>query len=61
MGTRTGARGDEPGAYDDRGLKQEIARVRMRLDELRPSNSGLRKSLESRLHNLEREQARRGG
>jgi len=45
--------------YDDEELVAEIARVRMRLKVLRPSNAGIRKSLESRLHNLEREKLKR--
>jgi len=59
MGTRTERRGDEPSLYDDEELVAEIARVRMRLKVLRPSNAGIRKSLESRLHNLEREKLKR--
>jgi len=59
MGTRTDNRGDAPSSYGDEELAAEIARVRMRLQVLRPSNAGIRKSLESRLHNLECEKLRR--
>jgi hypothetical protein len=59
MGTRTGNRGDGPSSYDDEGLRAELARVRMQLKLLPPRNAGIRKSLQSRLHNLERVQFRR--
>jgi hypothetical protein len=60
MGTRTGTRGDLPTSYTSEGLEVEIARVRMRLNVMKPSKAALRKSLEARLHNLERERRRRG-
>ncbi len=59
MGTRTRTRGDEPAPYTDDGLRTEIARVEMRLAVLRPSNAAQRRSLESRLRNLRREQISR--
>ena len=60
MGTRTGSRGNDPAFYSDDGLAAETARVRMSLRILAPSKASLRKSLESRLHNLETEERRRG-
>jgi len=59
MGTRTGKRGNPPASYSSGDLDEEIARVRTHLEALRPSNAMLRKRLESRLHNLEREKAKR--
>ena len=59
MGTRTGTRGDSPTSYTSQGLAAEIARVQMRLNILKPTKASLRKSLEGRLHNLERERTRR--
>jgi hypothetical protein len=59
MATRTGTRGDAPTSYTSEGLTVEIARVRMRLNIMKPPKASLRKSLEARLHNLEREQRRR--
>ena len=55
MGARTGARGEEPRLHSEDGLPTEIGRVKMRLSVLHPSNATQRRSLESQLHNLQRE------
>ena len=61
MGTRTGQRGEAASSYSEAGLRDEIGRVELRLVVLTPSKASIRKRLESRLHNLERELERRIG
>ncbi|MFL5295283.1 MAG: hypothetical protein ACJ798_02765 [Phenylobacterium sp.] len=60
MGTRTSKRGEPPDSYTDAELAQETARVETRIGLPLKLKAGLRKRLESRLHNLRREQMKRG-
>ena len=59
VATRTSKRGDAPSSHTDAELSAEIWRVETRLTVMTPSKASLRKRLESRLHNLRREQQRR--
>ncbi len=59
MGTRTGKRGDPPTSYTDAELAREIWRVRQMIALPLKRSAYLRKQLESRLHNLVREESRR--
>jgi|EndMetStandDraft_2_1072991.scaffolds.fasta_scaffold4278938_1 hypothetical protein len=59
VATRSGKRGDALATYTDAELRAEIWRVEMRLTATTPSKASLRKGLESRLHNLRREEQQR--
>lgn len=59
LGKRTKNRGNKPDSYDDEGLRKEIVRVHLQLQTLPHLSSSLRKLRTSRLHNLEKELARR--
>jgi hypothetical protein len=61
MGTRTKGGGDAPWSYSDDGLEPEVARLKVRMKVITPSNADLRKQMIVRIHSLEREQLKRFG